>query len=143
MESSAKIIKVTGIFYIIHGLVMTVIAVFLALTTMFNGSILWGLLVLMLIGGMSFLYIYVGYGIFSFCESGKMKDFLIAAMGLACIEIVAAVLKGEMTVIIFVIELVLSIVAICNIGSYKEYKNKIDSKNDDVKIKKKKTVTKS
>ncbi|MBR0372878.1 hypothetical protein IJH72_03005 [Candidatus Saccharibacteria bacterium] len=131
MDSSAKIMKATGVIHIIHGSIMGLLSIFLMIMAMSNTSIMGGLLLLALTGGISFLYIYIGYELFSLRKPDKMRNLLIASIILACIEIVASMFKGEMAGVLFIIELVMSIIAICNIDAYRKYKNKISRKNRD------------
>lgn len=134
MDSSAKIMKATGVIHIIHGSIMGLLSIFLMIMALSNTSIMGGLLLLALTGGISFLYIYIGYELFSLRNSDKMRNLLIASIILACIEIVASMFKGEMAGVLFIIELVMSIIAICNIDAYKKYKNKITRKNKNNEI---------
>lgn len=134
MDSSAKIMKATGVIHIIHGSIMGLLSIFLMIMVMSNTSIMGGLLLLALTGGISFLYIYIGYELFSLRNSDKMRNLLIASIILACIEIVASMFKGEMAGVLFIIELVMSIIAICNIDAYRKYKNKITRKNKNNEI---------
>lgn len=131
MDSSAKIMKATGIIHIIHGSIMGLISIFLMLMAMSNTSIMGGLLLLALTGGISFLYIYIGYELFSLRQPDKMRNLLIASIILACIEIVASMFKGEMAGVMFLIELIMSIIAICNIDAYRKYKNKLSRRSKD------------
>ena len=134
MDSSAKIMKATGVIHIIHGSIMGLLSIFLMIMAMSNTSIMGGLLLLALTGGISFLYIYIGYELFSLRNSDKMRNLLIASIILACIEIVASMFKGEMAGVLFIVELVMSIIAICNIDAYRKYKNKITRKNKNNEI---------
>lgn len=134
MDSSAKIMKATGVIHIIHGSIMGLLSIFLMIMALSNTSIMGGLLLLALTGGISFLYIYIGYELFSLRNSDKMRNLLIASIILACIEIVASMFKGEMARVLFIIELVMSIIAICNIDAYRKYKNKITRKNKNNEI---------
>lgn len=134
MDSSAKIMKATGVIHIIHGSIMGLLSIFLMIMALSNTSIMGGLLLLALTGGISFLYIYIGYELFSLRNSDKMRNLLIASIILACIEIAASMFKGEMAGVLFIIELVMSIIAICNIDAYRKYKNKITRKNKNNEI---------
>ena len=129
MDSSAKIMKATGIIHIIHGSIMGLISIFLMLMAMSNTGIMGGLLLLVLTGGISFLYIYIGYELFSLRQPDKMRNLLIASIILACIEIVVSMFKGEMAGVMFLIEFIISIIAICNIDAYRKYKNKVSKRN--------------
>lgn len=51
MDSSAKIMKATGIIHIIHGVIMGFISIFLMLMAMSNTGVMGGLLLLVLTGG--------------------------------------------------------------------------------------------
>lgn len=122
MDSSAKIMKATGVIHEIHGSLMGILSIFLLLTALSDVSILGGLLLLALLGGISFLYIYIGYELFSLRNSTKMKNLLIASIILSCMEIIASIVNGEAAGVVFIIEFIMSIIALCNIDSYRKFK---------------------
>ena len=123
MESSVKIMKAVGIIHIIHGVLMFLVSIALAIITMsyFINMISW-LLFVALVVGLSFLYIYVGYELFSLRNPDKMRNLLIASIILACVEIIASTVEGKMIGMLFIAEFIMSIIAICNISSYRRSK---------------------
>ena len=128
MNSSAKIMKATGIIHIIHGIIMGLLMLAILLFSLSSLSALGGLFLFALTMGISFLYIYIGYELFSLRNADKTKNLLIASIILACIEVLVATAKGQTAGVIFIIELIMSIVAICNIDSYREYKKPTSKK---------------
>ena len=141
MESSAKIMKATGVIHIVHGCIMGVLMAILILSGMPYIKLIWLLLLLALAIGLSFLYIYIGYELFALRNPDKTKNLLIAAIILACLEVGVATFRGETAGIIFVLELIMSIIAFCNLDQYKKYKGVKDEKKPLTKKPTKKTDT--
>ena len=127
MKSSAKLMKAVGIIYIIHGIIMGLLSIYLLSMAAPYLNMMGGLMLLLIFGGFTFLYIYIGYELFSLRNSTKMRNLLIASVILSCIEIIAAMVKGEVAGVFFIAELILSIVALCNIDSYKKFKGEKNS----------------
>ena len=124
MDSSAKIIKATGIVHMIHGGLLALILLCLFIFLLPGMSIMGGLLMFAIIVGVCYLYFYIGYELYALREPQKTRNILIAAIILACFDVLSAIVKGVPAGIVFVAELILSIISICNIESYRKFKKK-------------------
>ena len=130
MNSSVKIMKATGVVYIIHGIIVGLLMAFInilsfTIFTFLSNLLLWAVAI-----GLSFFYIYIGYELFSFRSAEKTRNILIASIILSGLEVFLAAMKGHVAGIIFIVELILSIIAICNINSYRKLKKRVSEKKN-------------
>lgn len=120
-SSSTNVMKATGIIHMIHGSLLGI------LTLIFIFPL--GIVPLLLIyGGISFLYIYIGYELYALRSAGKMKGLLITSLVFSSLEVAYSLGSGQMAGIFFIIEFVMAIIALCNISDYEKYKMKMYKK---------------
>ena len=121
MNSSAKIMKANGIIHIIHGAILALISLYMMMTLSTLNVVAEGFIMLLVYGGVSFLYIYIGYVLSTLQKPNKVKGLLITSLVLACIEVVYAAGTGQMAGIFFIVELVMDIICLCNFDAYRKY----------------------
>lgn len=119
MNSSVKIIKATGIIHIIHGIISAIATFFII--SYFSAANYPGIFaVVLLLGGISFLYIYIGYALNSLQGPGKVKGLVITSLVFASIEIVYGLFTNQIAGIFFIIEFVMDIICLCNMDAYRK-----------------------
>ena len=120
MDSSAKLMKATGIIHIIHGSIMALFTIIL-LSYLSSINPAGGALVFLLTGGISFLYIYIGCILFNLQKPDKMRNLLITSIVFACIEIVYSMATAQIAGFFFIVEFIMVIICLANMDAYRKY----------------------
>ena len=121
MNSSAKIMKANGIIHIVHGAILALLLLYIMMAFSTLNAVTEIFIMLLVYGGISFLYIYIGYVLSTLQKPNKIKGLLITSLVLACIEVVYSAATSQMAGIFFIIELVMDIVCLCNLDAYRKY----------------------
>lgn len=121
MDFAAKIIKANGIVHIIHGIIIGILfAIFLCSVAQYM-NFFGGIILTLLIVAIAFLYIYIGYELHAMRPVNKVRALLITSIALSGLEVAIGIMKGEVSGLFFIAELILSIISLTEINDYKKH----------------------
>ena len=121
MDFAAKIIKANGVVHIVHGIIIGLLFAILLLATAQYMNFFGGIILTVLMVAVAFLYIYIGYELYAMRPVNKTRALLITSVALSGLEVAIGVMKGEMSGIVFIAELILSIISLTELNDYKKY----------------------